>query len=248
MRLGSVKTVLAAGMYRSGSTWQFNVARLILEDSGVDYWAGWIGDLDPAEPARIRLIKVHSPQQAPPTADLVLTTWRPLADCLRSRVRMGWLASTREAVREAFRDQQSIYNIWHSRSDLETDYYDITHNPLVEISRIDARLTAVLNLPNDASRAHRIYARLNELVDPILAQSNADATSDRYDRTTLLHPGHRSPTGAYTSDFVEWLEGLEQDRLPPRNASGWRTWSAIRRRFHPILRHWSLSSSPPSRE
>jgi hypothetical protein len=235
-------------MYRSGSTWQFNVARLILEDSGVDYWAGWIGDLDPAETGRIRLIKVHSPQQAPQTADLVLTTWRPLADCLGSRVRMGWLASTREAVREAFRDQQLIYNTWHSRSDLETDYYDITHNPLMEISRIDACLTAVLTLPNDASRPHRIYAHLNALVDPIRAQSNADVSYDRYDRTTLLHPGHRSLTGAYTLNLVEWLEGLEQERLPPRRPSGWPRWSAIMRRLHPILRHWSLSSSPLSRK
>ena len=83
--------ILIAGMPRSGSTWQFNAARLILNRKHPAIFSGWCADYDPATKEPVHLVKVHTPEQVRFDYSLVLTTKRDLLECIGSSKRMGWL-------------------------------------------------------------------------------------------------------------------------------------------------------------
>ena len=183
-------TVLVAGMPRSGSTWLFNAARLLLAATGRPVHAAWVADRDPDDPAPMHLVKVHTPEEAAFPHDLVLTTRRPIDECLASLIRMGWLKPDAEAIRTNHRIQTSLYDHWAARSTLETTYDDILHRPEAAV----ARIAEALGLAPDAARDARLAADLAALRAP---------ESGRYDPETLLHPRHRgSDDGTPEADTV----------------------------------------------
>jgi hypothetical protein len=55
------RVIVAAGMPRSGSTWQFNALRLLLESSAQGIYSFWVEDWDPrkARHAQTLLVKIH---------------------------------------------------------------------------------------------------------------------------------------------------------------------------------------------
>ncbi|HQF31086.1 MAG TPA: hypothetical protein PLJ34_06540 [Hyphomicrobiales bacterium] len=171
--------IVAAGMPRSGSTWLFNAARLLLEAAGKPAHAAWVEDYDPADPAGHHLVKVHFESHLTFEPDVTLTTWRPFEECLASLVRMRWLDTDAEAIRSRYRHQKDVYDHWAARTDCEIDFADIVGAPEAAI----AGIAEALAVPADAAARRRIAAALAALAAP---------ESGPYDKTTLLHPGHRA--------------------------------------------------------
>ena len=171
-------------MPRSGSTWLFNAARLLLARSGQSVRSAWVADYDPgAAPAcAVHLVKLHWPEQLVFPSDLVLTTRRDIADCVASLVRMGWVGDDPAAIRAAALRQQIVYRHWQERSRLEVLYRDILGAPAGEVQRIAACLGVTIT----GSQAGELAARLAAMTPP-------DAGS--FDPVTLLHPRHRSGAG-----------------------------------------------------
>ncbi len=192
------KIVLVAGMPRSGSTWMFNAARMLLEHGEDRVHAAWVADRDPGDPARLHLVKAHRPAEVDFTADLVLTTWRPFEDCLVSLVRIGWLAPSAEAILARGREIRSLYRHWAARSDLEIAFAEITDDPAGALRRLSAVLGQIV--PED--RFARIEAELRALSAP---------ASGGYDKRTLLHPRHRAAPGEHTISAEEVRDILAAD-------------------------------------
>lgn len=171
--------VLVAGVPRSGSTWVFNVARLLLEKSYPQVTAKWCTDYDPQDQAPAHLVKVHRPEEAEGlVADRVLTSRRDQAGCIASLVRMGWAKMTEADIWAAAERHEFMYNYWKTRSDLEVAYDRILSDPASEIIAI----STVLGLTITVEQAAALAEDLARLSPP---------AQGRYDPVTLLHPGHR---------------------------------------------------------
>lgn len=199
--MSASRTILIAGMPRSGSTWCYNAARLLLAWSGAKVHSTWIADYDPHHAAPIHLVKVHEPRDVAFTPDIILTTWRPYAECLASLVRMGWISSDPDDIRAEFSGRKAIHTYWKARSDLETDYADIVGAPARAISEI----ARVLGLETDAERDARIARELSAMRNP-----DGSAT---YDPETLMHPGHRSTRHAEAPVSATQIAGILRDLL-----------------------------------
>ena len=174
--------ILIAGMPRSGSTWQFNAARLILSRKYPAIFSGWCADYDPARKEPVHLVKIHTPEQLRFEYSLVLTTRRDLLECIESSKRMGWLKDDNFFIQVLM--QVHLYNYWNDRTALETDYLTIKNNPVKAILDI----SGILEVELSVDEASEISDRIDDITPP-----DPDAIKPHvYDKVTLLHPKHIS--------------------------------------------------------
>lgn len=189
MRERRPRIVLIAGMPRSGSTWSFNAARLLLLRGGAPVQAAWIEDYDPDLPAETHLVKAHEPGQVGFDPDLVFTNWRPIPDCLASLIRMGWLSEEPDRIRRAARHQEKTYQHWNARSDHEVRHDDILSRPASVVAAMARRL----GVPLEEGASQAVARELAALKAP---------EAGHYDPMTLLHPGHRGGGRTITPDKI----------------------------------------------
>lgn len=175
------RVIVVAGVPRSGSTWLFNVARLVLETGYPRVYACWQADYAPDSHATcdVHLVKMHLPEHLTFRPDRILTTRRDLAERLASLIRMGWLTEDPAVVRNAAAAQQELYAFWKARSSLEVDYSALLKQPHDMVQAV----ARVLDIRLDPSQAEQIA--------DVVAQAEPPSQGP-YVRLTLLHPGHRS--------------------------------------------------------
>lgn len=207
-----VGVIAVAGMPRSGSTWQFNATRLLLEDAKVQHWSGWVKEFDAAR-APVRLVKVHNPADFQRKARLTLTTWRPFSECLQSLIRMEWLEPEKHAVQKAYHRQRALYHHWAYLSGHETDQWDLVEDPEKAIAAIQTVLEDVFGIPARPRRPFRVAEKLAGLRAPEKPDVEENGTilnrEKRHDPETLLHPDHIGSGNSIELDQIEeWIEGL----------------------------------------
>lgn len=173
--------VLVAGMPRSGSTWLFNAANLVLNLKFNKVCATWITDYDQTANEPCHLVKAHRAEQVNFKPTIILTSRRPLAECIASSVRMGWLKNDPHAIANAIKLQQQLYMYWHSMSHYEVNFADMLASPDNVIAELGKKLG--VSMTPEASSA--IASKLHNLTPP---EGSVDR---RYDPVTLLHPNHR---------------------------------------------------------
>ena len=173
------RVIAVAGMPRSGSTWLFNAARLVLNTTGVAPYSCWVDDYDETTPTPVHLVKLHTPEQLLFPYDMILTTWRPIEECLASLVRMGWLKPEKEQIEKRRRLQTALYEAWEKKSDFEAYYSEITHDP----EPLVIRLAEAINARITSDQAATIAGELAAMQPPAIGP---------YDPLTLLHPRHRA--------------------------------------------------------
>ena len=174
--------ILVASVYRSGGTWLFNAARMLVEAAGHEVHAAWITEHEPGAPARFHVVKAHKPDQIGFTPWKILTSRRDLASRLASNIRMGWLADKPENIVTAATNYIALEAYWRERTNLEVAFSDIVERPAKALGEIAGALDL------DTSRAQH-----EEIAD---ALSRLKAPGDGGpDPVTLLHPGHRAGAG-----------------------------------------------------
>lgn len=172
--------VIAAGAYRSGSTWLYNAARLALSLAGHSvYGRFYDGTYDPEDPARFHVVKVHRfEDEVLEVARVVLTSIRDPRDIGASAVRRGLIESTPEAV-VSFVEEAVLdgYERWRPHAALAMRYEELHGGQAPEILR---RLLAVLE-PLGVTGVS---------VDELERELESLRPGARYDRETLLWPNH----------------------------------------------------------
>lgn len=201
MSAPSPKIILIASAPRSGGTWVFNAARLILQKAGLHTHAAWCADYVPNDPAPYHLVKAHRPDEISFTPWRTLTNYRALAECLASRVRMGWLKTEPKKIIAAAKKHQQVYDYWAERSDLEVQFNTIVNDP----AKVVASIANAIEAPIESTASEDIAKALKELKAP-----TEGAT---YDPVTLLHPKHRSDFTATTMTAQEIRAVLEANDL-----------------------------------
>lgn len=194
--MGLPRRIVVATIPRSGSTWVFNALRLILSGAGETPQAVWVDDFDPRHPAATALIKTHGTDLTALAPDLVVTTARPVSDCLASLVRMGWLAEDATTVQAKAQELRTAADALAAQADVVVPYAKIMNAPGDAV----ASLAQALGLTCDAQG---IVAAIAALDPP---------ASGAFDPTTLLHPGHRGgtqPISAATQAALRALPGSD---------------------------------------
>jgi hypothetical protein len=176
------KTILCAGSFRSGSTWQYNILRIAHSISGMRTHSAWISDYDPSSPESVHIVKIHDPDSAKLLPwGRVVTSYRDLRHVVLSAQRMGWLGQSNAEIigyldnyleRLLFREAQCCYSLRYERIHLDAE-------------AVIAEMTSSVGLNLTQRTFQQIINRVSSLQIPV---------SD-YDRMTLLHPNHiASPT------------------------------------------------------
>jgi hypothetical protein len=182
--------VVAAGLMRSGSTWQFNALRLIMEAAGLeDVGTGFVNDLDDVLHHRHLAIKTHVYLPAlNRIADHVLTSHRDVRDAFASLVRFD--PNRKPSPGEVFDRSFRHYRAWAAISDYDMPYETMVQRPLEPLRQIaDVLGLGHLDLDPVLEKLERIKPPV-EKTDP--------------DRQNLLWTGHI--TDGRIGSFHETLE------------------------------------------
>ncbi|MDO6691936.1 hypothetical protein Q4574_01510 [Aliiglaciecola sp. 3_MG-2023] len=135
-------TILVAGMRHAGSTALFNIVRLALEKSKVDFVSGYsekisIENLD-ANQAPVELLKTHELRDdILQRASFIYTTKRDLRDSVASAVRRKFPTVPKVGgVTEYAKYNRSIYEQWSNKSNFEFTYEEFIQHPLFVIEKV----------------------------------------------------------------------------------------------------------------
>jgi len=171
--------ILSSGMPRSGSTWLYNAARLILLNSQKTHDLvsfGWIGDLDSIPKKKIMLIKIHSYDISwVKKSQIILYSYRDIRDALAS-------------AKRKFEQQPSIeradayilqYKQWKNEADFIMRYESMLNDPLGTLEK----LASTLNIKD---------VKLTEILTEInsLSYQSTGIKNEAYNMENLLHKGH----------------------------------------------------------
>jgi len=202
---------VCAGMYRSGSTWLYNAARLILRDAGTPgLAAGWIAEKERLVRAPNALIKIHAfDAELASRKPIVLTSHRDLRDIAASLQRQFHREFSLDPLRESVADHAE----WARVAAFDLRYEDLLCDMKGQLERV----AGALRLPAAALAALPFDAIEREIESERFDESRA--TAERYDAVTLLHDGH----------ITDGRHGSWQTTLPPAAVT------AIEREFRPWL-------------
>lgn len=187
--------IVVAGVPRSGSTWLFNALRHTCLAAGMQTYATWCADYDPAQhsDADIHIVKLHSAEDLTFAYHRILTSRRDLVERLGSVMRMGWLKQDAQSIRNAARRHAGLAAYWRGRTDYELAFEDIRQRP----EQVIAEMAQVIEVPCSVQDAAQIVQELEAMKKPQKLDEKHD-----HDVKTLLHPNHRAKT-TERAQFVE---------------------------------------------
>lgn len=173
------KLILCAGIPRSGSTWMYNMIRLMLERSGRTVYGAWIQDYQPEMSADVHLVKVHEPlgEDWLKKADVIFCSHRDLRDIAASSIRMGWAKNDEEVI-TLLDNVLKMHSFWSAKASYELHYEDLLENSLAPA----ADMARVLGLHLKQQQLYQICQETDAL-----EYRNGKV----HDSITLLHPHHR---------------------------------------------------------
>jgi len=201
----SVCNIIVAGMRHAGSTALFNVIRLALEKSGIEFEAGYAegGLTRQTRISAVRLFKVHEIRDdLLQTNSIVVTTTRDLRDSVASAVRRDFPLCKKMGGPVGYaRYNRSLSDVWGGRSDHNFHYEEFIHNPHVEIKK----LIAVLGLTSLTS------------TDIFEIQSAVTALpTDKYDVTLLSDQHITDPS--HTLTYRDTLKDDDVEQITSQNS------------------------------
>ena len=184
--------IVSAGMPRSGSTWLFNVIRILLENSNYyssKFSAGWIDDVDLSESNA--LVKIHNFDEKLTTeSDLIFYSYRDLRDAIASAYRKFNRKPSLDYA--TFLIEQDA--MWKAKASFVMRYESMLADPQLII----AEVSKTLNI-NDVS-ADNVIQKVNAL-----SYNSSGDKNGTYNKSNLYHQGHKT-NGAYRS----WEDGLDE--------------------------------------
>lgn len=173
----NAKIILSAGMPRSGSTWLYNAARLLLglKHPESDLSSGWVDDIDIIPKGKLLLLKIHTFDKIwLNRSSLILYSYRDVRDALASNKRKFGTEPTLHLAKRFIENDER----WRSVSAYNLRYERIIAEPLIVLTE----LAEVLEISSDCGI---ILEELNRL------DYNDDGPkNDNYHMINLLHRNH----------------------------------------------------------
>jgi hypothetical protein len=199
------RMILAAGMNRSGSTWLYNAARLLLmtkySGSG-GFSCGWIDDFKGIPKKRCMLVKLHEYDVAMVAlADVVLYSYRDVRDVLASARRVWGAAPSLVAA---------DHHIEQCRAWMEVADLVVRYESIAEPMPVLRQLAQVLDVKS---------ADLTTLAQELdrLSYDSGGPKGALYHGENLMQPGHRTDgrhgswVGAVDQPLIRQIEDKHRD-------------------------------------
>jgi hypothetical protein len=199
------KIILAAGAFRSGSTWLYNAIRLILQVRQIPFAAGWVEDIaaDSRDEGEYVLVKIHEPSEEwRGRAWRILTSHRDPRDVASSAADFLKLTESADLLRSVER-AVTDHTYWAAHSHYDMSYEAMRGNREATLGEV----AAALGISLSADEAARIALELEAMPEP--------KGSDKYDSKSLLHPTHRfdGTPGGWARRLTEKQAELIVDRF-----------------------------------
>lgn len=180
----ATRIIVSAGMPRSGSTWLFNAARLLLattQQEGSALSSGWINDWKQLPQKDILLLKVHTFDKAlVRRSSLVLYSYRDVRDAIASTYRKSGITPSMKQARQFLRQDGR----WRRNADFVMRYEAMLKDPGAVLN--DLAIALGLEQLSDTDVA-ALLDRLNNLEQP--------AAGQKYHPETLVHHRHVTDGG-----------------------------------------------------
>lgn len=201
------KLIVAAGSIRSGSTWLYNAIRLILLAGNRTVIGCWIDDLLKQEIGShdYVLVKIHEPNETLRNQSWrIFTSHRDLRDVARSsRDFLG--IDTQDDLTAYVSVPVAHHDYWIKHADYDMKYEEMVMDAECAVQNIAEKLSIEISM----DQRKDIALQLAVLPEPI----NADS----YDKSTLLHPGHR-----FEGAVGGWVGSLTERQVEAiNNKFGW---------------------------
>lgn len=228
------KTFFCSGLKRSGSTWSFNVSRILLNTRLGNIHAGYVGEgeavdsfLSNAPKGEPILLKFHYP--TPNTIGIVkkglaknLYTIRNPLDAIASE--MEFFKAPFELALTNIHAGLKLMDEWKSfPGTLFIDFSDLSLNPCLEIKKIADHFE--LNITD--SDIHEIDTKTTFKKAKELSESMSEWSADRllqfsgvtYDPVTLIHASGHASQGIER----DWRNTLthEQEKIVRKTLASW---------------------------
>lgn len=165
------RTILITGVPRSGSTWQYNVVRLALEQAGHTVYGAWKPDYDVYNKSEYHIIKIHGyDAELAKKAWQIFTSIRNPFDIVTSLQRRGTLIN--KGRLQKYIDDWSK---WWMVANYITEFRSVG---------TQGEVWNILKELGIACKILPIVDAVNKLKPP------TTGAYDDYDKVTLLHPNH----------------------------------------------------------
>lgn len=165
--------ILCNGMQRSGSTWLFNVVRLIVSENTAasEFAAGW--HLDSPTLKAVSVLKVHGVRMdLLSRARIVLYSYRDIRDAIASRRRIWGTPPTME-----------LANAWVSECDFFEDRADF-------VMRYESMITDPTGTVSQVANTLGYSVDSQSIVEQVAALPNPGEGHGVHHPVSLLHRGH----------------------------------------------------------
>lgn len=196
------RTILDAGMFRSGSTWLFNAARLILEsDRDVSLVSGWITEIyrRKDKTGNALLAKIHDYNYfLAKSADDILYSYRDIRDVLTSMQRAFDQPPTMQFAKQLIHNDRK----WKSVATFVVRYEDMMSKKTETIRRLANHLGI------DPVDARRIDDRIERMrhEDPSVGKSKSHNAKNLLHASHITDGRHGSWVNELPEDFVSQVE------------------------------------------
>ncbi len=171
-------TVLVTGIPRSGSTWLFNSARLLLGRKYPRMQCVWVENYTPTEDVDALLVKIHETDERwRGAADCQLCSRRDLRDIAASTASMGWAKCDAEMIAAAS-NARKMHEFWSPSAAVDIAYERMRSEPVGCLQEIGYALGIKMRDDEVADVVQRVPVRPSEI------------GNDGYDPITLLHDRH----------------------------------------------------------
>lgn len=191
------KLILSAGMPRSGSTWLYNAARLLLIEKmgGQEQLScGWIDDISTLPTREIMLIKIHDFDKTwVEKASLILYSFRDVRDALASAKRKFGLDVKLEHAGEYISHGEQ----WRNVADFIMRYEDMITNQAAVLTELGGVLgithnAAINNAVNQLEGLSFSGGKKEQsgIIGSTAAMLGFGKKKKSYNAENLLHEGH----------------------------------------------------------
>lgn len=180
---------ICAGLVRSGSTYQYNLVRLLYEDAGFKVTAGHSGAWKRFRPGRKKVCVVKRHDYLPELAQRahkVLIAYRPPTEVMRS-----WSEFAPEGDEIDLNRFDIFFRnllLWTQHAQYIQWYWEMMSHPLLN-ARQTARTLGVLQVVD----VPRVLTKLDSLKPPPVGRF---PNNKNQDPQTLLYYNHRAPSDA----------------------------------------------------
>lgn len=196
---------LATGIHRSGSTWQYNALRLLLEHAGISVVAGGWPERATLRQAANCVIKLHRPdEELTALSPVIVTSHRDLRDVVASHYRAFGGHETPVSASVILDPILESYTYWSERAVYDMNYELMIADRQAELARLSTALELAPELDFVA-----IAAEIEALAFNPVHQAPGG-----YDTVTMLFDGHitngqhGSWTGTLSAEEIAEIEAL----------------------------------------